>query len=65
MNEAMVLMVLNRKWGLIWLWSIFSSMDVASFVCSSSAVAASWVESSVPRPSAMDFCVSDTWRGRR
>ena len=59
MSEAMVLMVLNRKCGLIWLCRAFSSMLVASFVCSSSAEAAIWVDSSWPKPSAMDFCVSE------
>ena len=58
MSEAMVLMVLNKKCGLIWLWSIFSSMRVANCVCSSSADAAICVDSSLPNPSAMDFCVS-------
>ncbi len=60
MSDAMVLMVLNRKCGLIWLWSALSSMEVASFVCSSSSSAAICVESSCPKPSAIDFCVALT-----
>ena len=65
MSEAMVLMVLNRKCGFIWLWSILSSMDVASLRCVSISAAAIWVESSLPKPKAMDFCVSVMRRALR
>ena len=65
MNDAMVLMVLNRKCGLIWLWSILSSILVARAVCSSSADAAICVDSSWPKPVAMDFWVSLMWLARR
>ena len=58
MNEAIVLIVLKRKWGLIWFCRALSSMLVASFFCSSMAVAAIWVESSSPKPLAIDSWVS-------
>ena len=58
----MVLMVLNRKWGLIWLWSALSSMDVASFFWSLNFQAAIWEESRSANPLAMLCWVAVTLR---
>ena len=58
MNDAMVLMVLNRKWGLICVWSIFSSIAVASLRWVSISTAAICVARSWAKPWAMERWVS-------
>ena len=64
-NEAMVLMVLNRKWGLICVCSIFSSMEAANLRWVSISTAAIWVASSWAKPWAMERWVSVILRGSR